>query len=175
MVFANEVLENELAMDMILNIKTNGRFDKYSDNDKLPYEPTLYQVLDVFVDSGFLHPTDNLVDCGCGKGRVAIYLSSKTNCKVLGLEYVKELYQEAITNAGNACVKHRATFIHTLAEEYIIKKEDNCFYFANPFSVNILSQVLKNIFESVDKHPRKVKLYFHYMSNEYAKAQGFSF
>ncbi|MFI3329002.1 MAG: hypothetical protein R3Y05_00795 [bacterium] len=40
-------------------------------------------------------------------------------------------------------------------------------YFFNPFSIEILKQVLNNIYTSVQKNKREIKLYFYYPSEQY--------
>ena len=52
------------------------------------------------------------------------------------------------------------------AEEYEIENAD-CFYFFNPFSVEILRSVMGQIRDSYYQNPREMKLFFYYLEDEY--------
>ena len=119
------------------------------------------------MESCHLSSEDRLVDFGSGKGRATIYLSAKTNCKAVGVEFVKELNDIAIVNSKKTKLKHNATFVNILAEDYFIDEQDTCFYFANPFSASVLKIILSNIKTSLMRYPRKIKLFFHYLLSEY--------
>ena len=43
----------------------------------------------------------------------------------------------------------------------------DCFYFFNPFSVEILKSVMGRILESYYEHHRKMRLFFYYPNDEY--------
>ena len=167
MIFAKGIAESEVEKDEAFHLNTNGRHDKCSDNERAPYEPTLYSVLEDITESRIIASNDRIIDFGSGKGRATIFLSATNNCEAIGIEFVEELHFAAIDNANNTCLQHKASFINTLAEDYFVDKKDSCFYFANPFSVSVLKKVLENIYFSLQMYPRKVKLLFHYMSKEY--------
>jgi hypothetical protein len=54
-----------------------------------------------------------------------------------------------------------------LAEEYDIDKQDNHFYFFNPFSVQIFMKIINNILLSFEKEPRQIELILYYASQDY--------
>jgi len=54
-----------------------------------------------------------------------------------------------------------------IAERYKVEKEDNCFYFFNPFTVPIFKKVVNNIIRSVDKHNRPVDMILYYPFPDY--------
>ena len=72
---------NDHLIDSKLHINTTGRNDRFSDAFLYPYEATSYTVLDRLIESGLIKGSDILLDYGCGKGRVPIYLSYKTDRK----------------------------------------------------------------------------------------------
>lgn len=81
-------------------------------------------------------------------------------------------YKEALINKENYLEKHnkkqsKINFSCILAEEYKINKEDNKFYFFNPFSVQIFMKVLDNILESVYEYKRDIELILFYPSDDY--------
>lgn len=62
--------------------------------------------------------------------------------------------------------KNRPVFICVDAEIYEIEDGD-CFYFFNPFSVEILKSVLGRIVESFYDNPRLMRLFFYYPDMDY--------
>lgn len=76
----------ERQMDELLGIRTVGRDDSRSDCQSSPYEPTPYVVLDRLIETGYVDKGCTVVDYGCGKGRVSLYLHHKTGCRTVGVE-----------------------------------------------------------------------------------------
>lgn len=64
----------EVRWDRLLRIKTAGRDDSSADQDRYPYEPTPYSVLERLAGSGWIRKGNILLDYGCGKGRVLGFL-----------------------------------------------------------------------------------------------------
>ena len=155
----------ENKWDQLLQIDSIGRDDIASDEYRYPYEPTPYSVLERLADSGLIRKHDLVLDYGCGKGRVSLFLSHQTGANSIGIEYDNRMYQNALENQKTAVSK--AAFILTRAEEYKVPTEVNRCYFFNPFSVEILRKVMARILESYYAHPREVFLFFYYPSDEY--------
>ena len=158
-------LENEL--DKILKIKTSGRDDSNSNYLNFPYEPTPYAVLQELSNSGYITKNDNLLDFGCGKGRVGFYLAYANKINYIGIEYDERIYNSAISNKESSFIKNRISFENINAIEYLVPNEINKIYFFNPFSVKILVKVMKNIRISLRNNPRKIQLFFYYPSEGY--------
>ena len=160
----------DTQQDKELHIYTTGRDDYGEDDYHHPYEPTPYTVLDRLRESGYLTRDNTVVDYGSGKGRVDFYLSAKIGCDTIGIEYDQRIYQQAIENletySKKCSKKKRPKFYCVSAEEYAVEKAD-CFYFFNPFSVEILRSVLGRILESYYEDPRQMKLFFYYPDEEY--------
>lgn len=152
--------------DKILNIYTSGRDDSGADNYHHPYEPTPYEVLERLADSNHINKQNILLDYGCGKGRVSFFLHHKNGCKTIGLEYDEKIYLQALRNLDQYGETDKITFFCENAAEYEIKDAD-CFYFFNPFSVEILHSVLARILYSYYEYPREMKLFFYYPDDEY--------
>ena len=66
--------------DRALHIQTMGR-ENETGVKYMPYEPTPYSVLLRLAESGFILPSDHLLDYGCGKGRAALFLASRIGCR----------------------------------------------------------------------------------------------
>ena len=64
----------EVRWDRLLRIKTAGRDDSSADQYRYPYEPTPYSVLERLAGSGWIRKGNILLDYGCGKGRVGLFL-----------------------------------------------------------------------------------------------------
>ncbi|MBQ4043784.1 MAG: SAM-dependent methyltransferase [Clostridia bacterium] len=157
----------ESLWDKRLQIKTDGRDDTNADEYRYPYEPTPYCVLQRLADSGLFKKSDVLLDYGCGKGRVGFFLSSRTGAAAIGIEYDDRIYQSALENRKTAAARTDAQFILGRAEEFEVPGEVNRCYFFNPFSVEILRQVMARILESYYAAPREILLFFYYPSDEF--------
>lgn len=160
-------MDHEHMWDQRLRIQTTGRDDLNADPYRYPYEPTPYCVLERLAQSGFVSQKDMVLDYGCGKGRVEFFLSHQTQAKTLGIEYDERVYRSAIENRQTAVSKAKVEFVLTGAERYEVPAEVNRCYFFNPFSVEILREVMARVLTSYYENPREVLLFFYYPSEEY--------
>lgn len=158
---------NEDTWDRLLKIKTTGRDDSEADPYHYPYEPTPYMVLERMANSGYIGKRNVLIDYGCGKGRVDFFLSYQLRCKTIGVEYDKRLYEVVLRNKKAAVSGRTTEFVLANAENYEVPIEADCFYFFNPFSIEILKHVMGRILVSYYQKVREMKLFFYYPSDEY--------
>ena len=156
----------EIKIEKELRIDTLGRDDKKEDDHHYPYEPTPYVVLERLAESGYLSKENILVDYGCGKGRVDFYMSVKTGCRTIGIDFDERMIKKALENQRTVVNKKKTEFICMPAENYEVTQADR-FYFFNPFSIEILRSVLGKILESYYQNPRDIMLFFYYPSKEY--------
>ncbi|MGN1231809.1 MAG: SAM-dependent methyltransferase [Anaerotignum sp.] len=156
----------EQQWDKKLNIHTIGRLDAHADQYHYPYEPTPYSVLERLAERGYIRKESILVDYGCGKGRVSFFLHDVLGCRAIGLGYDEEIFRQAEQNKTTAVKKQGVTFFCENAEEFSVEQGD-CFYFFNPFSVEILKGVMGRILESYYASPRRMLLFFYYPNDEY--------
>ena len=161
------MLDHENTWDASLKIKTGGRDESNADACHHPYEPTPYAVLERLAGCGLLDQGDVVLDYGCGKGRVGIFLSHQTKAKTIGIEYDDRIYRQALENKSSAVPKTSVDFVLAKAEEYEVPPEVNRCYFFNPFSLEILHKVMARILESYYETPRELFLFFYYPSDEY--------
>ena len=159
--------ENENMWDKLLQIKTTGRDDSNAGQYCYPYEPTPYNVLERLANSGYIRKKDVVLDYGCGKGRVDFFLSYQTKAKTVGIEYDERIYQSVTENQKTAVSSAKTEFMLARAEEYEVPTEVNRCYFFNPFSVELLQEVMEKIKVSYEKAPRELLLFFYYPSKEY--------
>jgi SAM-dependent methyltransferase len=163
----------EQYYDELLNIKTIEEQDGFNESFHYHrYEPTPYSALEKLFNQYKLNNIDNVVDFGCGKGRLNFYINYLFDANVLGIEMNEEFYQEAIENresflkkTGNS--KDKIQFQCCLAEQYQISPQDNKFYFFNPFSIQIFMSIVNNILRSVEKYEREIELILYYGSEDY--------
>jgi SAM-dependent methyltransferase len=118
-------------------------------------------VLERLVDSGHLTRKHHLLDYGCGKGRVAFFMASVVGCRVTGIDHSRKLIDMAKENRKSSRLGDRVTLICTLAEQYEARDE-NVFFFFNPFSGKVFESVLRRL-----KEKDVGKLILYYPSDEY--------
>ena len=156
----------EEQWDKKLKIHTTGRLDEHADQYRYPYEPTPYVVLERLAESGYIRKENLLIDYGCGKGRVGLFLHYSVGCDTIGLEYDRDIFLQAEENRRSSVKGRGITFYHADAAEFPVVGAD-AFYFFNPFSVEVLKSVMGRIIESYYEHPRKMRLFFYYPNDEY--------
>ena len=156
----------EEQWDKKLKIQTTGRLDDHADQYRYPYEPTPYSVLQRLAESGYIRKENILIEYGCGKGRVGLFLHHAIGCETIGLEFDKNIFRQAAENKKSAVKGTGVTFYHADAAEFPVLEAD-CFYFFNPFSVEILKSVMGRITESYYENPRRMRLFFYYPNDEY--------
>lgn len=157
----------------LLNIKTTG--EKLWDDTIThyhPYQATAYFALEILFEKYSVKNSDNIVDFGCGKGRLIFYINHFFNAKVSGVEMDELYYKDCLINKENY-LKNKdinssdIDFICEYAQDYKIKSDENKFYFFNPFSIQIFRKIIKNILTSLEEYPRKIQLILYYPSEDY--------
>ena len=161
------MVDNEIQWDKLLKIKTTGRDDTNADQYRFPYEPTPYSVLERLANSGYIRKKNVLIDYGCGKGRVSLFLSYQTRCRSIGVEYDDRIYADAEANRENGVSGRRTEFLKQGAEDFKVPSDADRMVFFNPFSVEILRKVIARVTESYYENPREILMFFYYPSDEY--------
>lgn len=165
---------DEYLRDSELGIYTTGRNDRHSTRSRFPYEPTPYAVLDALINTGYINERDILLDYGCGKGRVPIYLHSVIGCSVVGIDVEPDFCKEAMSNVSSFLCRNSyntdengISIIQAKAQTYRVPDSITCCYFFNPFSIDVFKNVLDRIRESMVLSPRTIRLFFYYISSDY--------
>lgn len=158
--------------DRQLGIKTAGLREWAGDTQYNRYEATPYQALERLFQAYRFRKGDQVVDFGCGRGRVTFAIHHRFQVPVKGIEAHDKTYEEALTN--EASYRFKAKHITApidlqfgLAEHYAIDPADNRFYFFNPFSHHVFAQVMNNIMRSVKQFPRSVDVILYYPLDEF--------
>lgn len=160
-------MDLEVELDRFLKIKTNGRDDSNSNYLNYAYEATPYVVLQNLANSGYITKKDKIIDYGCGKGRVSLYLSYSTKAKTIGVEYDERLFNSAQENLKRCICNNRTEFFNSNAMDFEIPTDVTGLYFFNPFSVEVLDEVFQKVKKSLLENKREMKLFFYYISNDY--------
>lgn len=158
---------NESKWDKLLKIRTSGRDDSHSDQYRYPYEPTPYSVLERLANSGYIGKKNVLLDYGCGKGRVDLFLSYQTRCRSIGIEYDERIFASACENKKNGISSERTSFFLEKAEGYQVPENVDRVFFFNPFSIELLRKVIACVEDSYYRNPREILLFFYYPQDEY--------
>src|SRR5690625_1019927 len=159
---------DERQRDLQLGIRTTGiREWKNEDGPYNRYEATPYLALDKLFDTYSLPENANLVDFGCGRGRVSFYMHNHFHIPVVGVENNDQTFDELLTNEMTYLRHHGQIeaplyFEFGLAENYEIQPNDNVFYFFNPFSLKIFKRVVHNILQSYKENERQMDIIFYY-------------
>jgi SAM-dependent methyltransferase len=163
----------EYYYDKLMGIKTRGDQEGFNQSFHYHrYEPTPYSALEELFNNYKLTSSDQIVDFGCGKGRLNFLIHYQFNATVVGIEMNEDFFQEAIENRKSYFKKTNSSndniyFYCCLAEEYQVEPLDNRFYFFNPFSIQIFMKTINNILLSVEKSERNIELILYYPSEDY--------
>jgi SAM-dependent methyltransferase len=84
------------------------------------------------------------VDLGCGKGRTLLVAAALGFRQVTGVEFARELVQIAARNIERAGAV-QARVLHADAAEFEFPPGDTVLYLYNPFSAEVLRQVLDRL------------------------------
>ena len=106
-----------------------------------------------------IETNQNILDFGCGKGRVLAVAAYYGFEKITGVEFVKKLCDEARKNiipVQQKFPKKIFNVIHANAVGHTIEKDTNVFFFFNPFDEVVMLDVAKNILQSLKENPREV-------------------
>lgn len=157
--------------DKELHIKTTGLIEwPHGVNmDYLRTESSSYADLDRLIDEYEGIKNSEMVDFGSGKGRVLFYVNHRLGIPTTGIEVNGVAFSHLVQNYVDYTTefpskKSEIQLLEVKAEDYKIRKEDNVFYFFNPFMINIFEKVVQNIEASIKKHPREVDIILYYPS-----------
>ena len=127
------------------------------------YMPASYDLLEHFFSRADFFSSDHFLDIGCGKGRAMCVAASFGAKKITGVEFSKELCVFAKENLKKTN-KNYPDLIYNVynndAFYFEIENDVDCIFMFNPFDETIMSGVLENIEESLEKNPRKITVIY---------------
>lgn len=132
-----------------------------------PYEAINFFILENLLENfRRMYPEEkNILEVGCGKGRVMEAAAHFGFTGIKGVDFAKELCDEAERNMEK--IKPffpDALFSITWADilQYPLAADDKVFFLFNPFNAEVLEKFAARIEASVKEHPRSI--YFIYAS-----------
>lgn len=168
--------------DLIYGIDFEKRRDEWNGH-RYPYEPTVglfYRELRRYIyrlysDGEVL----NIVDIGCGKGKMLYVFSKLPVTSVAGLEYTEALVNIARRNISILSernkIKAPVDIIYGDAEIYDCYDKYNVFYLYNPFDEILMEHFVNKVINSILKYPRIVRIiYCNYLYESVLLNQGFN-
>ena len=131
--------------------------------DRLPYVPSPWWTLPRALRFLGVSDRDTFVDFGCGKGRVVHQAAKRPFRRVIGVEISPALAEIARTNLATRRHQHRCPNVEIVvadAKEFPVPDDLTIAYFWHPFTGETLEAVLRGIVDSIDRHPRRVRLIY---------------
>jgi ribosomal protein L11 methylase PrmA len=128
------------------------------------YQASHYYIL----EKGFsylrsIHQNNNIVDFGCGKGRVLVVAAYFEFKNITGIDFARALCVSAEQNIQKTKMNYPQATFNIVCDDvvnYKIKPEQNVFFFFNPFDDVVMLQVVKNILASLKEKSRKVYIMY---------------
>lgn len=158
--------ELEKEFDHKLNIRTGGirEWSKKSFYNRC--EATPYTAFLELFKYYTLPENAKVVDFGAGRGRTAFYFNYHYDVPVTGIELNEETIEEAETNLMTYQRRHPEKkgvfFQFGYAEQYDYQKEDNVYYFFNPFKGPVFQRVLDRIMADARIRNKQIDIIFYY-------------
>lgn len=153
--------------DLILGVDFEKRNDEWNEH-RYPYEPTVhlsYRNLKKYIYQLYKDgQTLNVMDIGCGKGKMLFVFSNLPVASVAGLEYVEVLADTARRNidllSEKGKIKVPIDVIYGDAEIYNCYDKYNIFYLYNPFDEILMERFINILNGSISKHPRTIRIIY---------------
>lgn len=142
------------------------------------YQGANYFLLEkVFDHLQTIDANQNIIDFGCGKGRVLAIAAYYGFTKITGVEFVKELCEAARKNIIPVQQKFPGKIFNVICADaiaYKIENDTNIFFFFNPFDEVVMLAVAKNILQSLKENPREAYVvYINPLHKEIFMSAGF--
>ena len=140
------------------------------------YKPLPWSALSRVLDKGDVGPDDVFIDFGSGKGR-AVFLAARYPFKrVIGVELSPELNAVARANieqVRDQLVCQDVEIVTADAADYQLPDDVTVVFLYNPFRGEIFASVIRELLESVDRRPRRVRVIYLYPTElEYLRSTG---
>ncbi len=147
-------IKDNLFFDLINGTSTQIREGKSSKNYK-HYSPAYTSlVIEALESLNINYKKYIFIDLGSGKGKVTLIASKFRFKKILGIEIIRNLVQQAKKNEKiffakkwNKKYKCKIDYICSDAEKYPINSEKKVYFMFDPFPNQKLKKILKKIFK----------------------------
>jgi SAM-dependent methyltransferase len=164
------IIKNEIKGEKKYHIKSTGADELKTLSKKgidishaTIYMPASYDLLETVFKEIKNDLPKHLLDIGCGKGRVMCVAANFGIKKITGIDFSKQLCNEADNNLNNTKEKFPALqhkIINNDAFYFDIPDDVDCIFLFNPFDDIIMSAVVNNIQKSIKQNPRKITIIY---------------
>jgi methyltransferase family protein len=131
--------------------------------ERVWYSPSSWTFLRRGLQGLDIHPADVFVDFGCGKGRVLYQAAHYPFARVVGIEISPEISQIALRNLEHSKDRFHCGVTEVITGdvlEFEIPDDLRVAYFYDPFVGDTFRRVIDNITDSIDRHPRQVRIIY---------------
>lgn len=154
-------------VERALGIDTTGIIEEeeiyVSEPEREGYQGSGWIDLRRMLRPGEVRPDDVFVDLGSGKGKVVMLAARYPFARVIGVEISEQLTEIARRNLASARGRRRAKQVELVTAdvlEYEIPADASVVYLYNPFRGSLFDAVIAKLIDSVDRHPRTVRVIY---------------
>ena len=144
----------DALFDGILELEPYPRYTPAPNPDMIPYYPTPARAILDMVDNASLKSDDVFYDLGSGAGRVVILVNLASGAKAKGVEFNPDLHRYACGYAGKLGLTN-VEFINADAQK-VDYSDGTAFFMYTPFTGELMQAVLRQLWQTAQKHPIKV-------------------
>lgn len=132
--------------------------------DRVYYIPANWRTLRKTLQRNEVGPNDVFIDLGSGMGRMVIEAAASYPFKrVIGVELAQELHDIARSNVDNTRIRLKCKNIELVQSdvlEYKVPDDVTVVFMNNPFRGPVFAAAMEKLIESVDDHPRTIRLIY---------------
>ncbi len=126
-----------------------------------PYQPSEPMVFEEMLRSLEIDCSKfTFVDIGSGKGRTLLMAAEFGFHRVIGVELLLELHEVALRNIATSGYSNVES-VCADGRDYSFPREPLVLYLFNPLPATALSQTISSLRNSLQEHPRPVKIIYH--------------
>ncbi|HUR58800.1 MAG TPA: class I SAM-dependent methyltransferase [Opitutaceae bacterium] len=148
---------SDLYWEKRFNIHTSGRREARQ-ADAIHYEPLPYYAVFKVMDRLNLTADDVLVDVGSGLGRAVCVAASYPVRQVLGVELEPDLNALGMANVARANLRRAPVRLRCQSAELFDYRAATVLWVFNPFGPATMRAVLARVRDSLEKHPRALRI-----------------
>ena len=136
---------------------------EHKPRERISYVPSPWYVLPLALRVTGVPRTGTFVDFGCGKGRIVHQAAKRPFRRVMGVEISPELADIARAVLADRASEYRCPDVEIVVSdvlEFPIPDDLAVAYLYDPFRGAILDAVVARIVDSLDRHPRSLKVIY---------------
>jgi SAM-dependent methyltransferase len=149
--------------DREVDTSSHLKLPEHDHPDRVQYIPSAWHVLPRALRYLGVSENDTFIDFGCGKGRVLHQAAKRPFHRVIGVEISPVLAEIARGHLAARAHRHRCQDVQIVISDvadYQVPDDLTIGYFFHSFKNETLDALLEGIIESIDRHPRLVRLIY---------------